>query len=324
MPAALQLPPALAQAAPVAALDRALARDRLGHALLLHGPDLATLDTVARAIAQHLLEARGDALSHPDCFTLRPTGKARAIKVGTRDSEEPNTMRQLLRDLQKTPQAGVRKTAILYEVDRMNAATANAFLKTLEEPPASTHLFLLTTKPWDLLPTIRSRCLVLRLPGALEPVDEAEWAAWQQAFRAWVDDLFTLGRDRRRWAEATLTIYGLVARYSHVLEAMGKAAWKAERDTLPDTLTDEEVVALETGLVKGMRARLWIDVQETFHRHLRHEIQARPALAHWLPARIRELEQLAPLVDKTNLADTAALEVWLLGLLRQAPALSED
>jgi len=299
-----------------------MARDRLAHALLLHGSDLGTLDTIARAVAGSLLEAKGDPLAHADCFTLRPAGKARAIKVGNRESEEANTMRQLLRDMQKTAQQGARKVAILYEVDRMNAATANAFLKTLEEPPDGTTLLLLTTKPWDLLPTIRSRCLVLRLPGAIEALPSEDWATWRTDFAAWVDRLATLGRDRRQWAEATLSVYGLIARYNLTLESLGKEAWKAEKATLPDNLADDEILALEAGVTKGLRARLWIDLAETLHTHLRGRLGSHPTLAHWLPARISELEQLAPLVDKTNLADATALEAWMLSMLRSASHLA--
>ena len=67
--------------------------------------------------------------------------------------------RELIAKVQVSAAVAPRKVAILHEVDRMNTAAANVFLKTLEEPPANTTLLLLTTRPYALLPTIRSRCL---------------------------------------------------------------------------------------------------------------------------------------------------------------------
>ena len=68
-----------------------------------------------------------------------PTGKARIITV--------EKTRNLLNDLYRTGHQGSKKVAIIYEVDRMRKEAANAFLKTLEEPPPGTYLVLLTTAP---------------------------------------------------------------------------------------------------------------------------------------------------------------------------------
>ena len=73
-------------------------------------------------------------------------------------------MRRLIDDLQKTSNQGGHKVAIIYEAERMNKESANAFLKTLEEPPSDTILFLLTHRPYDLIDTIKSRCLTYRIP----------------------------------------------------------------------------------------------------------------------------------------------------------------
>ena len=55
----------------------------------------------------------------------------------------------------------------------MRKEAANAFLKTLEEPPAGTFLFLLTTRPYSILPTIRSRTIVVRLEE-IPPIRETK------------------------------------------------------------------------------------------------------------------------------------------------------
>ena len=67
-----------------------------------------------------------------------------------------------IRDMQKRlrfrPMEGGRRACILDSADRLNDAASNALLKTLEEPPEETHLFLITSRPHQLLPTILSRC----------------------------------------------------------------------------------------------------------------------------------------------------------------------
>ncbi|HEY9286027.1 MAG TPA: DNA polymerase III subunit delta' [Pyrinomonadaceae bacterium] len=60
------------------------------------------------------------------------------------------------------PQEGRARVFIIEEADRMNLPAANALLKTLEEAPPTSHLILLTTRPSGLLPTIRSRCQIVR------------------------------------------------------------------------------------------------------------------------------------------------------------------
>ena len=146
------LPESIRDCRAVQVLERSLERERLGHGILLHGESLDALESLARGIASHLLETEQDPYLHPDCFILRPSGKARMIRIGSEiersQGEWPaNSMRRLVIDLQKTANQGGRKVGIIFEADRMNVQSANAFLKTLEEPPEGTTLFLLTTPP---------------------------------------------------------------------------------------------------------------------------------------------------------------------------------
>ena len=181
------LPEALSGCRAVEVLERSLAQNRLGHGILLHGESLASLESIVRAIAAYLLKTQRDPFEHPDCFILRPGGKARLIKVGK--SEEANSMRKLVVDIAKSSNQGGRKVGVVVDADRMNAASANAFLKTLEEPPPGTTLFLLTTRPYDLLDTIRSRCLNFRIPAELETIQHPDWEKWVVDYREWMGRL---------------------------------------------------------------------------------------------------------------------------------------
>lgn len=86
--------------------------------------------------------------AHPDVGMIRPGG--RLITVAQ--------VRELEREAHTRPFEGQARLFIIDEADRLHDVAANAFLKTLEEPPSTTHLVLLTSRPATLLPTIRSRC----------------------------------------------------------------------------------------------------------------------------------------------------------------------
>ena len=109
---------------------------------------------------------------HPDVMWIAPESKARRILIG--DDEEEG-IRKLNRFVSLTPYSGQRKVGVVLEADRMNESAANAFLKTLEEPPGSSLLLLLTNSVQNLLPTIVSRCQRIVLSAAQE--DEGPWQA---------------------------------------------------------------------------------------------------------------------------------------------------
>lgn len=308
------LPEALRNTRAVEVLERSLANNRLGHGILLHGESLASLEQIVRVIASHLLETERDPLEHPDCFTLRPGGKARMIRVG--DADEANTMRQLVINIQKSSNQGGRKVGIVFDADRMNAASANAFLKTLEEPPAGTTLFLLTTRPYDLLDTIRSRCLNFRVPALLETVDHPDWKTWAKDYREWLCQLIA-GPNKQTIPHIMLGAYGLNARFQSILAEITSTAWAAHKEALPEHVTTEEKDAMEVGLSKGFRKQLLSEIEKmtaTFARDLETTNPGRlPATA--LNRATESLERTAGLLE-INFNQAAALERFFLQSLR--------
>ena len=73
-----------------------------------------------------------------------------------------NQMRQIEREANFRPFEGVARVFLIDEADKLNDPSANALLKVLEEPPRTSHLILITSRPAMLLPTIRSRCQMIR------------------------------------------------------------------------------------------------------------------------------------------------------------------
>ncbi len=149
-----------------ALLRRSLEAGRIAHAYLFEGIDAGCLKETALALVQAVFCGATDGcgecdacrrvqgLNHPDLHLLQSDGVF--IKV--------DQVRELQRELSLRPYQARKKACIIEDADRMNPASGNAFLKTLEEPPGDAMLILLTTHGEGILPTIRSRCQILRFP----------------------------------------------------------------------------------------------------------------------------------------------------------------
>ncbi len=92
---------------------------------------------------------------HPDFFFLEPEKSSPSARTSFIKVEE---IRELQKKLAYLPYEAKTKVAILDGADAMNPQAANTLLKTLEEPPSSTILILISSNPYQLLPTIVSRC----------------------------------------------------------------------------------------------------------------------------------------------------------------------
>ncbi len=175
-------------------LKRARREGRLAHAYLLHGDTPEIRRDFAKALAQLAIcpnmQPDGapcgvcpicDQLNrdiYPEYHTLSPIGKAWRIQVGDRTNPEPNTVRWFEEQFYLTSTSGAdRKVGVIFDADRMNTESQNAFLKTLEEPPPDSFFIVATGNPSALLPTTRSRCQSITLlenrchfnfPGAKE------------------------------------------------------------------------------------------------------------------------------------------------------------
>ena len=147
-------------------LVRWLDMGRLPHSLLITGPDGCGRGMLARTIAAAWLDDTGglvDRDQHPDCLTVKGEGASGLVSI--------KQVREVLYELHKSPvMTSANRVCLLIDASRLAAATANALLKALEEPPDGTVFLLCSRHADNLIETIRSRSVVL----AVGPLQEAE------------------------------------------------------------------------------------------------------------------------------------------------------
>ncbi len=143
---------------------------RPAHGYLIVG-DVRTsaLELVERVLAKVFDLERSRSHSHPDIHWLKPELKSRVISVEAMHEK-------MITPLSLTAYQGGWKAGVIQWADCLNATSANAFLKILEEPPPKSLFFLLTDAPDAILPTIISRCqrIYLETGGRLRELPEPE------------------------------------------------------------------------------------------------------------------------------------------------------
>ena len=311
-------------------LRRARSGGRLPHAMLISGSPGSGRTELAMSIAGMVNETdAAGASSHPDVHKLEPESKSRRILV------EP--FRQFCEPFFSTSfRTGATKTGIILEADRLHPNAANAFLKTLEEPPPNTLFILVTSNPGQLPVTIVSRCAHFALRTAGLPALEGPAAE----IAAVTGELLAAPATARTGAALRLArrLQHLLRESRESVEEEVTAAFKAEKKRLGDTaeeewLKDEEarLKALVEARVLAMRQHLAGVVAERTADVLRarHGVSALqfPALAaesHRLAGQfddaglLRILDGAARLrlfLDR-NLKEDFALEAGCLALAR--------
>src|SRR5437764_2580263 len=139
-------------------LQRAHQQNRLAHAYLISGPPGSGKQLLAAELASLVNGTNADDVFSSkarEIFVAQPESRSRRIVI--------SQIRELEHALQMRAPARRRKVAIIAEADRLQPQAANAFLKTLEEPPKDSLLLLLSALPEALPDTIISRCIAIPL-----------------------------------------------------------------------------------------------------------------------------------------------------------------
>jgi DNA polymerase-3 subunit delta' len=307
-------------------LRRAHQQNRLAHAYLITGPlgsgkellaaDLASL--VNGTPAKNVFSAKAR-----DIFVARPESKSRRIVIAQ--------IRDLEHALQMRASNGRRKVAIIPDADRLQTEAANAFLKTLEEPPKDSLLLLLSALPEALPETILSRCIAIPLEpnGQLQRRNEEEKLV----------KLLQLASHEKRWT--VQFAYGLAQEFQRLLRGVREevkceidealkqeqmrykdatdGAWLEEREEYYKALTESLYLQRRAGLLETLFV-WWTDVlrenKGVTQRNLPRARKETAALAtRFGPAeilkRIRSLEELRDHLGR-NVHEALAIEVAFL------------
>jgi DNA polymerase-3 subunit delta' len=229
-------------------LRHAHAGGRLPHAMLISGSAGSGRAELAMSIAGLVNETDATgATSHPDVHKLEPESKSRRILV------EP--FRQFCEPFFSTSfRPGATKTGIILEADRLHPNAANAFLKTLEEPPANTLFILVTSNPGQLPVTIVSRCAHFPLRDAGLPALEGPAAEIADA----TGEMLSSPPSSRTGAALRLArrLQRLLREARENVEDELSAAFKAEKKRLGDTAEEEWLKDEEARLKALVEARV--------------------------------------------------------------------
>ncbi len=335
----------LEQQQSVELLRRSLDRGRVGHAYLFSGTLPPKLESVARILAKVLncqrppkrgttgvpLDSCDQCLccrkieseNHPDVQWIRPESKTRMITI--------DQVREVMQTINLKPTEAVYKVTVIVAADRLNVQAANAFLKTLEEPPPRCVIILLTTESQRILETILSRCLRLNFAG------EPDFATIQSA--AWVASLGETAASEQAGLLSRYRLLGiLLSRLAQIkaeTETVMTERSPLERyDDIDSRLRDkwEDALAAATEAeYRRQRAEVILALQWWLRDvwlqtlSLRRELLAFPSLADAsrtvadrlsadeASGNLQVIEQLQRLFA-TNVQEALALEVGLLKL----------
>jgi len=307
-------------------LRRAHKQNRLAHAYLITGSpgsgkqllaaDLASL--VNGTPAKDVFSARAR-----DIFVARPESKSRRIVIAQ--------IRDLEHALQMRASNGRRKVAIISDADRLQTEAANAFLKTLEEPPRDSLLLLLSALPESLPETILSRCIGIPLEpdGQRQTRDEEEKLVkiLQQASREknWsIQCAYRLAQEFQRLlrtireevkGETDEALNKEITQYKDATDG----AWLDEREQYYKALTESFYLQRRAGMIETLFA-WWTDVLRARNgvapRDLPPAKEATAALATRFSTaeilrRIRCVEELRDQLAR-NIHEVLAIEVAFL------------
>ena len=270
--------------------------NKIPQSVLLTGSDLISLIHFFKQWAGRLLQTHPDCVEqHPDLHLIRPTNKMRQIQV--------DALRTLNRDVYMSAQQGGHKIFALLEADRLHISAANAMLKTLEEPSPNTSIFLITTKPYSLLPTLRSRCWWIRVHSSDSIYKKSNLEEWLEDFKNLVKTYIETGK-----ALNPLHVYGLLYRFQSCL-----AEQQRHLKTDSENLTDEELDAQKSGLEKQFIQEAFQAIENALSR-LFHAgtFNVNPALFHqWIQAL-----EISYKRTEVNFGTVPALESFLVQFLK--------
>lgn len=304
-------------------LKNAISRRQLAHAYLFCGPRGVGKTTCARIFAKAIncLNPGPDAEACNECESCRAFNEGRSFNIHELDAASNNSVddiRNLIEQVRILPQGGRYSVFIIDEVHMLSAAAFNAFLKTLEEPPAHAVFILATTEKHKILPTILSRCQIydfnrIRVEDSVEYL---KYIASQEGISADEESLNLIAqkadggmRDALSMFDKAVSFCGTALDYRNVAQTLNVLDYDTYFSVTEMLLAGNYVdvlVAFDSVLSKGFSGQTFMS---GMNRHMRDLLMARQ------PDTLRLIEMTGTLLERYRTQAGACSVEFLFGAI---------
>ena len=303
-------------------LKNAIERAQLAHAYLFCGPRGVGKTTCARIFAKAIncLSPNG-AEACNECESCRSFNEGRSLNIHELDAASNNSVediRTLIEQVRIIPQVGRYSVFIIDEVHMLSAAAFNAFLKTLEEPPAHAIFILATTEKHKIIPTILSRCQIydfnrIRVEDSVEYL---KYIAGQENISADEESLNLIAqkadggmRDALSMFDKAVSFCGTTLDYRNVAQTLNVLDYDTYFSVTEMLLAGNYVdvlVTFDTVLSKGFSGQTFMS---GMNRHMRDLLMARQ------PDTLRLIEMTGTLLERYRTQAGACNVEFLFGAI---------
>ena len=303
-------------------LRNAIERGQLAHAYLFCGPRGVGKTTCARIFAKAIncLHPHG-AEACNECESCRAFNEGRSLNIHELDAASNNSVediRTLIDQVRVIPQVGRYSVFIIDEVHMLSAAAFNAFLKTLEEPPAHAIFILATTEKHKIIPTILSRCQIydfnrIRVEDGVEYL---KYIASQEGITYDEESLNLIAqkadggmRDALSMFDKAVSFCGTTLRYPEVAQALNVLDYDTYFNVTQLLLEGnyvEALVAFDQVLCRGFSGQTFM---AGLNRHMRDLLMAKR------PETLRLIEMTGTLLERYRTQAEACSVEFLFGAI---------
>ena len=303
-------------------LKNAIERAQLAHAYLFCGPRGVGKTTCARIFAKAIncLSPNG-AEACNECESCRSFNEGRSLNIHELDAASNNSVediRTLIEQVRIIPQVGRYSVFIIDEVHMLSAAAFNAFLKTLEEPPAHAIFILATTEKHKIIPTILSRCQIydfnrIRVEDSVEYL---KYIAGQENISADEESLNLIAqkadggmRDALSMFDKAVSFCGTTLDYRNVAQTLNVLDYDTYFSVTEMLLAGNYVdvlVTFDTVLSKGFSGQTFT---AGLNRHMRDLLMAKR------PETLRLIEMTGTLLERYRTQAGACSVEFLFGAI---------
>ena len=303
-------------------LKNAIERGQLAHAYLFCGPRGVGKTTCARIFAKAIncLHPHG-AEACNECESCRAFNEGRSLNIHELDAASNNSVediRTLIDQVRVIPQVGRYSVFIIDEVHMLSAAAFNAFLKTLEEPPAHAIFILATTEKHKIIPTILSRCQIydfnrIRVEDGVEYL---KYIASQEGITYDEESLNLIAqkadggmRDALSMFDKAVSFCGTTLRYPEVAQTLNVLDYDTYFNVTQLLLEGnyvEALVAFDQVLCRGFSGQTFM---AGLNRHMRDLLMAKR------PETLRLIEMTGTLLERYRTQAEACSVEFLFGAI---------